>query len=169
MTLADCTTRSGFNAQKSSSVRTANETVPTRLTAHARAWRTCGRQFGGASAEAGAAAASAATAARAGAARRTARESTLPRVSEGHFLHTLTPRELEELEDLGEPVTFPSDATIFAEGDSSDRVLLVRSGRVRVVARAPAGAGVTLAERAPGDLLGELSGIDGRRRSVVRI
>jgi CRP/FNR family transcriptional regulator, cyclic AMP receptor protein len=87
-------------------------------------------------------------------------------VSEAHFLHTLTPKELEELEDLGEPATFGADATIFAEGESSDRVLLVRSGRVRIVARSPSGADVELAERGAGELLGDLSGIDGQPRSA---
>src|SRR3954454_3276266 len=78
MTLAECTTRSGLKDQKSSSVRTANETRPARFSAHARASLTCGRQLGGASAAAGAAAVSRARAAKRGAARRTARESTLP-------------------------------------------------------------------------------------------
>jgi CRP/FNR family cyclic AMP-dependent transcriptional regulator len=87
-------------------------------------------------------------------------------VSEAHFLHTLTPNELEELEDLGEPTTFPAAATIFAQGESSDRVLLVRSGRVRITARAASGAEVELAERGEGELLGDLSGIDGQARSA---
>jgi CRP-like cAMP-binding protein len=86
-------------------------------------------------------------------------------VSEAHFLHTLTPKELEELEDLGERTTYPAEATIFAEGESSDRVLLVRSGRVSVVARGPSGD-VQLAERGAGELLGDLSGIDGQPRSA---
>jgi CRP/FNR family transcriptional regulator, cyclic AMP receptor protein len=87
-------------------------------------------------------------------------------MSEAQFLHTLTPRELEELEDLGEPTTFADGETIFAEGESSDRVLLVRSGRVRVVARGPSGADVQLAERGAGELLGDLSAIDGQPRSA---
>src|SRR4051794_15755187 len=165
-TLAECTTRSGRSAQKSVSVRTAKETGPARASAHARASGTSGRQSRGASAAAGAAVASASMAARTGAARRTARETTLRHVSEAHFLHTLTPKELEELEDLGEPATFPPQATIFAEGESSDRVLLVRRGRVRIVARAPSGADVQLAERGEGELLGDLSGIDGQPRSA---
>jgi hypothetical protein len=87
-------------------------------------------------------------------------------VSEAHFLHTLTPKELEELEDLGEPATFEAQATIFAEGERSDRVLLVRSGRVRIVARGRSGAAVELAERGAGELLGDVSGIDGQPRSA---
>ena len=82
------------------------------------------------------------------------------------FAQTLTPKELETLEDLGEPARYPAGAEIFSEGERSDRVLLVREGRVRVVARAPSGTEVQLAERGPGELLGELSGIDGRPRSA---
>jgi CRP/FNR family transcriptional regulator, cyclic AMP receptor protein len=107
-----------------------------------------------------------ASTARASAARRTARESTLPAVDELQFAQALTPKELETLEDMGEPGSFAAGETIFAEGESSDRVLLVRSGRVRVTARAPSGADVELAERGPGELLGDLSGIDGRPRSA---
>ena len=166
MTLAEWTTRSGRSAQKSFSVRTANETWPVRLSAQARASLTCGRQFSGASATAGAAAASEARTRMAGAARRTARESTLPGVDQLQFAQALTPKELETLEDLGEPGSFAAGETIFAEGESSDRVLLVRTGRVRITARAPSGADVELAERGPGELLGDLSGIDGRPRSA---
>jgi CRP-like cAMP-binding protein len=87
-------------------------------------------------------------------------------MDELHFAHTLTPKELETLEDLGESASFPAGGTIFEEGQSSDRVLLVRSGRVRVVARGASGADLELAERGPGELLGDLSGIDGRPRSA---
>ena len=87
-------------------------------------------------------------------------------MDELHFAQTLTPKELETLEDLGSPASFAAGEQIFAQGESSDRVLLVREGRVRVVARAPSGNEVQLAERGPGELLGDLSGIDGRPRSA---
>jgi CRP/FNR family transcriptional regulator, cyclic AMP receptor protein len=87
-------------------------------------------------------------------------------VDELHFAQTLTPKELETLEDLGEPASFSEGEQIFAEGESSDRLLLVQEGRVRVVARAPSGKDVQLAERGPGELLGDLSGIDGQPRSA---
>ena len=87
-------------------------------------------------------------------------------MNELQFAQTLTPKELETLEDLGEPARYPAGAEILSEGESSDRVVLVREGRVRVVARAPSGQEVQLAERGPGELLGDLSGIDGRPRSA---
>ncbi|HEY3465605.1 MAG TPA: Crp/Fnr family transcriptional regulator [Amycolatopsis sp.] len=51
-------------------------------------------------------------------------------------------------------------------GDRTDQVILVKSGQVKVSSSAPTGKQVVLAVRGPGDLLGELSVIDGRPRSA---
>ncbi len=56
---------------------------------------------------------------------------------------------------------FPAGRTLLLQGESSDRVLVVTAGRVRVSRAAPDGREVTLATRGPGDLLGELAAIDG--------
>ena len=82
------------------------------------------------------------------------------------FLHTLTPAESDALEDMGEPGTYAPGTVIFEQGGTADCVLLVRSGRVRIVARAAGGEDLVLAERGPGELLGDLSGIDGQPRSA---
>ncbi|HZB77333.1 MAG TPA: cyclic nucleotide-binding domain-containing protein [Solirubrobacteraceae bacterium] len=82
------------------------------------------------------------------------------------FLHTLTPAESDALEDMGEPGAYPAGEIIFEQGGIADCVLLVRSGRVRVTATAGDGEAVVLAERGAGELLGELSGIDGQPRSA---
>ena len=82
------------------------------------------------------------------------------------FLHTLTPAESDALEDMGEPGAYPAGEIIFEQGGIADCVLLVRSGRVRVTATAGDGEEVVLAERGAGELLGELSGIDGQPRSA---
>jgi CRP/FNR family transcriptional regulator, cyclic AMP receptor protein len=87
-------------------------------------------------------------------------------VNEAEFLHTLTPAESDALEEMGEPGTFPAGSVIFEQGGKPDCVLLVRGGRVRVAARGAGGAEVVLAERGPGELLGDLSGIDGQPRSA---
>jgi CRP-like cAMP-binding protein len=86
-------------------------------------------------------------------------------VSDAEFLHTLTPAESDALEDMGEPATFPAGTAIFEEGGTADRVLLVRAGRVRVSARRAEGE-IVLAERGAGEILGDLSGIDGQPRSA---
>jgi CRP/FNR family transcriptional regulator, cyclic AMP receptor protein len=87
-------------------------------------------------------------------------------VSDAEFLHTLTPAESDALEDTGEPRTFPSGAVIFEQGETADCVLLVRAGRVRVTARGAGDEELVLAERGPGELLGDLSAIDGQPRSA---
>jgi CRP-like cAMP-binding protein len=87
-------------------------------------------------------------------------------VNDAEFLHTLTPTESDALEDMGEPGAYPAGAVIFEQGLAADRILLLRAGRVRVAARGADGAEVVLAERGPGELLGDLSGIDGQPRSA---
>ena len=82
------------------------------------------------------------------------------------FLHTLTPAEGEALEDMGEPRTYPPGSVIFEQGGTADCVLLVRTGRVRITARGAQGQDVVLAERGPGELLGDLGAIDGQPRSA---
>jgi CRP/FNR family cyclic AMP-dependent transcriptional regulator len=87
-------------------------------------------------------------------------------VSDAEFLHTLTPAESDALEEMGEPRTYPPGAVIFEQGGIADCVLLVRAGHVRIIARGGGGQEVVLAERGPGELLGDLAGIDGKPRSA---
>ena len=87
-------------------------------------------------------------------------------MDDAEFLHTLTPAESDALEDMGEPATYGPGDVIFEEGGTADCVLLVRGGHVRVTVAAEGGGERLLAERGPGELLGELSGIDGRPRSA---
>jgi CRP/FNR family transcriptional regulator, cyclic AMP receptor protein len=87
-------------------------------------------------------------------------------VSDAEFLHTLTPAESDALEEMGEPRTYPPGAVIFEQGGTADCVLLVRAGHVRVAVRGGEGQEVVLAEGGPGELLGDLAGIDGQPRSA---
>ena len=82
------------------------------------------------------------------------------------FLHTLTPAETDALEEMGEPGSYAAGEVIFEQGGTADCVFVLRAGRVRVSATAGDGEEVVLAERGPGELLGELSGIDGQSRSA---
>jgi CRP/FNR family cyclic AMP-dependent transcriptional regulator len=92
--------------------------------------------------------------------------TSLSDVGDAEFLHTLTPTESDALEDMGEPGTFAAGTVIFKQGGTPDCILLVRGGRVRVAARGAGGEEIVLAERGPGELLGDLSGIDGQPRSA---
>lgn len=55
---------------------------------------------------------------------------------------------------------------IFNEGETSDRVVFVLDGRVKISHFTEDGREVVLAVRGPGDLLGELSAVDGEPRSA---
>lgn len=68
----------------------------------------------------------------------------------------------------GTPREFRAGAVLFHEGDPSEHVLLIGAGRVKIVA-AGTTAELTLAVRAPGDLVGELSAIDGQPRSATAV
>jgi CRP-like cAMP-binding protein len=56
---------------------------------------------------------------------------------------------------------------LFTEGEPSDHVYVVRSGRVRIVVSSPHGDELTLSVLGPGDTFGELSVIDGGPRSAT--
>lgn len=58
---------------------------------------------------------------------------------------------------------------LFAEGDRSDRVFLLLSGRARVFRTDDSGRESLLAIRGAGDLLGELSAIDDEPRSASAV
>src|SRR5579864_4570921 len=62
---------------------------------------------------------------------------------------------------------YRTGATLFHEGDPSDWVLLVTRGRVKVASVTADGKDVVLAVRGPGDLVGELSALDGLPRSAA--
>src|SRR4051794_39228945 len=53
---------------------------------------------------------------------------------------------------------------LFTEGEPSEHLFVVRSGRVRILARSPQGSDLVLAVRAPGEVIGELWVLDGGPR-----
>lgn len=78
----------------------------------------------------------------------------------------LTQEQLEELRRLGRTRRLSRGVTLFSEGDRSDSVAYVLGGRVKVSYHTRAGDEVVLALHGPGQLLGELSVIDGSPRSA---
>ena len=86
--------------------------------------------------------------------------------NEGSFLDALEPDELAWLEDRGVRRRFERGARLFSEHQVSDRVMLVTAGRVKIAGTGSDGRESVLAFRGPGDVLGELSAIDGGPRSA---
>jgi CRP-like cAMP-binding protein len=71
------------------------------------------------------------------------------------------------LRDRGQPVSYARGRTVFHEGQVPDRVLLLRSGVVKVRLVTRSGREVVLAFRGPGELIGEQSALDGSPRSAT--
>jgi CRP-like cAMP-binding protein len=90
----------------------------------------------------------------------------MPAVTTG-FLGALSEAERGDLSARGARRRHPGGATLFHERDESDRVVIVVAGRVKVSTVTEDGKEVVLAFRGPGDLLGELSAIDGEPRSAT--
>jgi len=65
----------------------------------------------------------------------------------------------------GQVRSFPAQAILINEGDSTDSLYIVLSGRVKAYASSEDGREVVLTEYGPGEYFGELS-LDGARRSA---
>src|SRR4051812_11906263 len=82
------------------------------------------------------------------------------------FLDELEPATRVAFDALGGRRRFDAGAPMFLEGDLGGSVVVIRSGRVKVFATSEDGHGVLLAVRGPGDVLGDLSAIDGAPRNA---
>ncbi|MHB8573048.1 MAG: Crp/Fnr family transcriptional regulator [Candidatus Dormibacteria bacterium] len=77
-----------------------------------------------------------------------------------------------QMAELGGDATvrrYATGATVFSEGDRADRVLMVASGRVRICHNTDDGREVMLAVAGPGEVIGEMSVIDGEPRSASAV
>jgi CRP/FNR family transcriptional regulator, cyclic AMP receptor protein len=83
------------------------------------------------------------------------------------FLAALTSAELEDLEGRARPRRFAKGSTLVSEGEIPRRVVILRGGRVKVSHFAEDGREVVLTARGPGELIGEISVVDGRPCSAT--
>jgi CRP-like cAMP-binding protein len=81
----------------------------------------------------------------------------------------LSEDEWRTLEWGGRSRRFRARQRLFREGEPGDYVVAIRSGRVKVSVQTRSGREILLAVKEPGDLVGELSAIDGRPRSATAI
>ncbi|TAM35496.1 MAG: Crp/Fnr family transcriptional regulator [Burkholderiaceae bacterium] len=72
---------------------------------------------------------------------------------------------LDAIAPHGHTRSFPAHAILINEGDTTDSLYIVLSGRVKTYASSDDGREVVLAEYGPGEYFGELS-IDGEKRSA---
>jgi CRP/FNR family transcriptional regulator, cyclic AMP receptor protein len=82
----------------------------------------------------------------------------------GSFAALLEPEEWSRLEELGHLVRFPPGAVLMSEREASDLVMILLEGHVKTTLIGEGGHEALLSLRDPGDVLGELSAIDGEPR-----
>ncbi len=83
------------------------------------------------------------------------------------FLASLGTAECRALVELGSERAYPARSDLFHQGEPTRHVLLLLDGWVKVASRSRGGEEALLAIRGPGDILGELSAVDGRPRSAT--
>ena len=73
------------------------------------------------------------------------------------------------LRDEGRRVRFRRGQALFTEGDLADRVFVIEHGWVTITSVAPGGREILLGLRGPGDVIGDLSALDGAPRSATAL
>ena len=79
----------------------------------------------------------------------------------------LSGEELDEVARVAIPRSFPRETRVFHEGDPGDACYIVSAGSCRVTRQHSDGRVITLATLGPGAIFGELSMLDGERRSAT--
>jgi len=72
-----------------------------------------------------------------------------------------------DLAAIGARRRFRRGDTLFCEGDASETVMAVLTGRVKISVVTPSGREIVLSTKEPGELVGELAAVDGSRRSAT--
>jgi HEAT repeat protein len=88
--------------------------------------------------------------------------STLERVlllREVPIFADLSPEDLQQVAGIASEQWFPNSTTIFHQGDEGDRMFIIVDGQVQVV-RSVDGREQTIAQRGPGDFVGEMAIIE---------
>src|SRR4029453_18236357 len=83
------------------------------------------------------------------------------------FCAQLDPADARELLAVGVVRTFERGQALCYEGQVLDRVLILRSGLVKVTRATDEGREVGLAFRGPGESIGELTALDDRPRGAT--
>lgn len=76
---------------------------------------------------------------------------------------------IEGLRSVGARRSFPAGSVLFTEGDDPYDVLIVESGTIKLVSTASSGAELVLDLLGDGEIVGELSAIDGGARSATAV
>jgi CRP/FNR family cyclic AMP-dependent transcriptional regulator len=82
------------------------------------------------------------------------------------FWDLLDQQQRQTLREAGRRHEHPPGTVLLSEGEDAESVLVLLSGRVKVVALGASGHQSLLAIRIPGDILGEMAAVDERQRSA---
>lgn len=82
------------------------------------------------------------------------------------LLGDLDPELRRELTARGRRRLYRKDETVFAEGDPGGSLFVIETGRVQVFKTSEGGHQVLLGQLGPGDIVGEMSMLDGSQRSA---
>jgi CRP-like cAMP-binding protein len=85
------------------------------------------------------------------------------------FLRQLTSEDAQALVDRTQRRTYAKTVPILRAGAAGDDVVLVLSGRVRLVAYGVDDREVMLAIRGPGELIGDMAALAGQRRTATAV
>jgi len=77
--------------------------------------------------------------------------------------------DLQALRALGSRRVIPAGSTLFSEGDEPYDVALIESGEIKLIRVAANGQEIVLDVPGPGEMIGELSAIDGSPRSAAAV
>lgn len=80
---------------------------------------------------------------------------------------TLNAQTLRFLEGVAVKRAYPKNAILISEGDRSDQLFTILSGKIKVVIMDPEGKEIVVNLLGPGDCFGELAMIDGETRSAT--
>jgi len=83
------------------------------------------------------------------------------------FFNPLDNQQLADLTEVGQVVKAEGGSLIFSEGEDSDCLYVILSGRVRIEARIFDGTDIALSILGPGDFFGESALTDGEKRTAT--
>ena len=95
--------------------------------------------------------------------------TTVTMIGEVPIFELLDPEEREALAQMMDCRDFKSGQTIFHYGDAGGEIFILRSGRVELFVESNDGEKIILAENERGDVIGELSFLDGGPRTATAI
>ena len=96
-------------------------------------------------------------------------EQTLEMITEAPLFSLLDAEERAALAKLMQPCKFASGAILFREGDAADSLFMIQKGSVEVVIDTYEGERLKLIDLEAGDLVGEVSFLDGDPRTSTVI